>query len=398
MLQQGRFVADIVYFYGEDNNITALFGSELPDIPEGYNYDFVNSDAIVNLLTVKNGLICTPGGMTYRLLALDSNSVYMSLPVLRKIEQLVKSGAIVTGPRPISSPSLSDDMNEFRKRVESLWPADGEVNSFGKGRVYTGRPLKDVMEMIEPVTDFEYSKPEGDTRLMFVHRKSGDVDFYWVNNRNNRIEDLDASFRVTGREAEIWHPETGKIELVSYSTGKATTQVPFHLQPNDAFFVVFRNKTGEKSRMVPQLKETQVKIVEGPWEVSFQPGRGAPERITIDSLIPWNESPDSRIKYFSGTGTYLKNIQAPAEWFNQGGQLWLDLGNVKNLAEVYINGKSAGLLWKSPFRIDVTDYLKEGDNRLEIKVTNLWVNRLIGDQQPDAGGKDYLYDTKFLPG
>ncbi len=120
-------------------------------------------------------------------------------------------------------------------------------------------------------------------------------------------------------------------------------------------------------------------VISGPWTVSFQPERGAPGQAVLETLIPWNENTDLGIKYFSGTGTYSKTIQAPAEWFNQGSQLWLDLGSVKNLAEVIVNGKSLGIVWKTPFRVNVTGALKEGENKLEIKVTNLWVNRLIGD-------------------
>lgn len=382
MLQQGRFVADVLYFYGEDNNITALFGEKLPAVPEGYNYDFVNADALINLLSASKGRIVTPSGMQYRVLALDSNSIHMSLPVLRKITALVKAGALVVGPRPLGTPSLSDDPQEFAALVNQLWTNETGVNVLGKGKVYAGQNLDEVLKSLEIQPDFSYTKPQEDTRLMVVHRKMEHVDCYWVNNRNNRREDLEATFRISGREAEIWHPESGSIEPASYRIENGLTSVPLQLEPHDAVFVVFRHKAGNASRTIERQTEKQVMALEGAWTVSFQEKRGAPAQVVLESLTPWNECKDQGVKYFSGTGTYTRNFEAPAEWFAKGLQLWLDLGSVKNLAEVIVNGKSLGILWKTPFRINITGALNQGENQLEIRVTNLWVNRLIGDQQP----------------
>jgi hypothetical protein len=387
MLQQGKFVADIVYFYGEDNNITALFGAKLPDIPEGYNYDFVNADALINILSVKNGALVTPGGMAYRVLALDDNSRYMSLPVLKKIRDLVMDGAVVAGPRPAQTPGLGDSQDEFRQIVSELWAVEKGENKVGNGKVFAGVPLKDVLVSLQVNPDFSYSQPQETIKLLYVHRKLGDIDIYWINNRQNKVVDPDATFRVEGRVAEIWHPETGKTELASYTIQDGMTRVPLHLEPNDAVFVVFRNKAVQAIHTINKPIEKQLTKIKGPWTVSFQPERGAPPQVAIETLAPWNENADPGIKYFSGTGTYLKTVQAPAEWFNDGGQLWLDLGNVKNLAEVVVNGKSLGTVWKTPFRVDVTGAMKEGENKLEIKVTNLWVNRLIGDVQPGVTQK-----------
>lgn len=387
MLQQGRFVADIVYFYGEDNNITALFGEKLPDIPEGYNYDFVNADALVNLLAVNNGSITTPGGMSYKVLVLDPNSRYMSLPVLRKIRNMVKSGAIVIGEKPVETPSFSDNQDEFNKLVNELWRDEKGENTVGQGKIFAGQPLVNILNTLNMIPDFTYTKPLDDTRLLFVHRKLGDIDFYWVNNRNSRKEELEASFRITGKAAEIWHPEIAITEKVSYTIENGVTRVPLHLEANDAVFVVFRIKSSEKSRTVIIPKEKQVATIEGPWNISFQENRGAPANATFETLKPWNENSDSGIKYFSGTAKYTKTINARAEWFKAGTRLCLDLGSVKELAEVIINGKSMGIVWKTPFRVDVTEGLKQGENEIEIKVTNLWVNRLIGDQQSTVGKK-----------
>jgi hypothetical protein len=404
MLQQGKFVADILYFYGEDNNITALFDEKLPDVPEGYNYDFVNADALVNLLAVEQGKITTPSGMSYRILALDPNSQQMSLPVLRKIRDLVQAGAIVVGNKPVGTPSLSDDQSGFQTIVNELWTIEKGENTAGKGKVYAGQTLAEVLAATKILPDFDYTKPLPDTKLLFVHRKMDKTEIYWVNNRNSSVEHLEATFRVEGKAAEIWHPETGNIEPASYSISNGLTTVPMHLEPNDAVFVIFRKKADGSSKVIPQPVERQLTTINGSWNVSFQPNRGAPAQMTLEALTAWNENADKGVKYFSGTGSYTTTFHAPEDWFQSDDKLWIDLGVVKNLAEVMVNGKSLGVVWKTPFRVNMTGVMNPGANILEVRVTNLWVNRLIGDQQPGIAKKItyttqafYKADSPLLP-
>ncbi len=392
MLQQGRFAAAVIYFYGEDSNITALFGDKPPTVPAGYSYDYCSADALVHRLSVSGGRITTPNGMSYRLLALDPNSRYMSLPVLRKIRDLVNTGATVVGSKPVGTPSLSDDQNEFRAIVDQLWASGTGTHSYGKGKVHGSQTLAEALTGLQVSPDFEYTKPQNDTKLLFVHRTLADGEVYWVNNRNNRAETLEGSFRVQGKAAELWYPETGKTEPASYRIANGRTTVLLRLNPGESVFVVFRQRATAQSRTLPPQVETRVAVLDGAWEVSFQPHRGAPEKITLDKLISWSESADPGVKYFSGTGTYTRAVNAPADWFQRGARLWLDLGDVKNLAQVVVNGKQIGIVWKTPFRVDVTDAMKPGVNAVEVKVTNLWVNRLIGDQQPDVTRK-YTYTT-----
>ncbi|TKK71860.1 glycoside hydrolase [Ilyomonas limi] len=380
MLQQGKFAADIVYYYGEDNNITALFGKKLPDIPEGYNYDFINADALVNLLSVKDGKLVTPSGMSYQVLVLDSNARKMSLPVLRKIRDLVKAGAAIAGMKPESDPSLADDSTEFHNIVNEIWNSNN-------AKVLTGKMLSEVMPALNVQPDFVYTKPDQNIKLLYVHRKLNDGDLYWVNNRSNNATTIEASFRVTGKAPQIWHPETGETEDASYTIANGITKVALPLTPNDAVFVVFRNNTTNTSFTVPPTTEKELATVEGSWNVAFQPNRGAPGNATFDKLISYTDNTDAGIKYFSGIATYTKTIDAPASWFSNKEQLWLDLGDVKNLAEVIVNGKSLGVIWKHPFKADITSALKQGANKVEIKVTNLWVNRIIGDAQPGVTNK-----------
>jgi hypothetical protein len=399
MLQQGRFVADIAYFYGEDSNITALFGETMPDIPAGYRIDFVNADALVNRLSVKDGRITTATGMSYRLLALDPNSRHMSLAVLRKIRDLVEAGASVAGPKPVDSPSLADDQGEFQAIADKLWGP-----GVGKGRVFGKGTIAEALAGLGAAPDLEYTKPREDTILRFVHRALPDGDLYWVVNGNTRAETLEASFRVTGKEPELWHAETGLVEPASYLIANGRTTVPLRLTPDDAVFVIFRKAATATARALPDPVTTELATITGPWDVAFQPGRGAPATVRLEELISWSDSSDPGVKYFSGTGTYTKTIEAPAAWFKPGARLWLDLGAVKNLAEVTINGRPAGTIWKTPFRVDAASALKPGTNTLEIKVADLWVNRLIGDKQPGVT-KTYTYtavefykaDSPLLP-
>jgi hypothetical protein len=384
MLQQGHFGADVLYFYGEDSNLTAIFGSKGPDVPDGYGYDYVNADALIHELAVKDGSITTKSGMNYRVLALDKYSAHMSLPVLRKIRDLVKEGATVVGGKPVNTPSLSDDASEFQSIADELWGSGSGEHNAGKGKVYAGQTLAEAFTSLKLVPDFDYTKPQSDTHVIFVHRKLTDGDLYFVDNRNDREEQIDATFRVAGKAAEVWHAETGTSEPASYTIAGGHTTVPLHLDPWGAVFVVFRKAAKNNSHTVPKSVETKVATVEGSWKVAFQPGRGAPEAITMDKLVSWSENADNGVKYFSGAGTYSKTIDAPKEWFKQGSRLWIDLGDVKNLAQVTVNGKPLGTAWHTPYRVDATGALKPGANEVTIKVINAWVNRLIGDQQPNA--------------
>ncbi len=380
MLQQGKFVADVLYYYGEDNNITSLFAKKLPAVPEGYNYDFVNADALIHLLSVKDGRIVTPGGMSYRLLVLDSNATKMSLPVLRKLSDLVKAGAAISGVVPQGTPSLADDPVEYHQLHQEIW---GTPNA----KVMTGKEMREALAELHVGPDFTYNKPGTDTRLLYVHRKLSNSDIYWVDNRNDRFEKLEAIFRMEGKIPEIWHAETGKTEPVSYRIADGVTKVDLNLQPNEAVFVVFRNKASKSSFSLPTLSEKSLLTLGNDWDLKFQKDRGAPASVKLNQLGSWTDNADPGIKYFSGTGTYAKSLTAPAAWFARGARLRLDLGGVKNLAEVIVNGKSLGILWRTPFSVDVTRALKPGANQIVIKVTNLWVNRLIGDQQPGVTKK-----------
>jgi hypothetical protein len=403
LLQQGHFGADLLYFYGEDSNLTAIFDKKSPDVPAGYGFDYINADALIHELNVVNGRITTNSGMSYRVLGLDPYSQHMSLPALRAIHKLVVDGATVAGSKPADDPSLADDQVEFKLLNDDLFGDGTGVRHVGKGTVYAGQKLEAVFAAMNVAPDFDYSKPETDARLLFVHRQLPDGDLYFVDNRKDRDESVNATFRVTGNAPELWHAESGLTEPVSFKVADGRTTIPLKLEPWGTVFVVFRKAIEETSHTEPAKTETRVAAVEGPWKVAFEPDRGAPPTITLKKLASWSESADAGVKYFSGIGTYTKTINAKPDWFKSGAHVWIDLGDVKNLAEVTVNGKALGIVWHAPYRVDATAALKPGANEVTIKVANPWVNRLIGDQQPGATKytmadvKPYKADSPLLP-
>ena len=293
------------------------------------------------------------------------------------------------------TPSLTDNQAEFKSITHQLWGVGtGEIN-YGKGKVYAGLTISEALASMKVMPDFEYAIGKDSTNLLFVHRKLADIDIYWVNNRKNKVENLEAIFRINGKAPEIWHPETGVIEDASYSITEGRVTVPLKMEPDDALFVVFRKKAKSSSLTLKQPVEKQLAVIEGAWDVTLHSKFGTTKQIVLDELASWSENADLDVKYFSGTGSYTKTIQSNADWFKEGSQIWLDLGSVKNLAEVVVNGKSLGIIWKTPFRMNVTEALKQGENTLEIKVTNLWVNNLIGDMQPGVINKKTYTTMEF---
>jgi alpha-L-rhamnosidase/F5/8 type C domain len=402
MLQQGVYGADILYYYGDDANITGLFNQAHPVLPEGHPFDYANSDVVAHRLTSTGGRLTTASGMSYRLLALDRNAQRNTpLPVLRKIRDYVNAGAAVVGLKPTASPSNSDDQAEFKRIADELWGSDSGERTVGKGKVFAGMTVSDAVKALKIDPDFEYAKPQPDTLLMFVHRRLPDGEIYWVDNRHDRDENVEVTFRVSGKAPELWHADTGVVEPASYQVQNGRTVVPLRLNGDDAVFVVFRKRATTPSLTTATRKETQLATVEGAWTVAFQPDRGAPAQATFDQLASWTDNSDPGVKYFSGMATYTKTVQAPAAWFKATAEIWLDLGAVADIADVAVNGKPVAAVWRKPFRVNLTGVLMAGPNTLEVKVANVWVNRIIGDQQPGATKittvQSYRADSPLLP-
>jgi len=263
--------------------------------------------------------------------------------------------------------------------VAQLWPGGAEAQ-VGRGRVIAGTDVESALARIGVGPDLHHA---GDAELLWVHRQLPDGHLYFVTNRRNRAERVEVRFRVSGRVPELWHADTGTAEPVSYRIEGKETVVPLELAAQDSLFVVFRAPATQRSAEVAQAALAPVAVLDGKWQVAFQPGRGAPAAIALDRLMPLNEHEDAGVRHFSGIATYTRDFSVSAGR-KPGTPMLLDLGAVGDLAEVRVNGEVAGTVWHAPWQIDIGQLLRPGTNRLEVRIANLWVNRLIGDAEEGA--------------
>jgi hypothetical protein len=400
LLQQGRNVADIAYFYGEEAPLTGLYRTTLvADAPRSVAYDFLNFDALNGALANDGAELVTPGGARYRAIYLGGSSSRMTLAALRKLAALVDGGATIIGKRPIGNPGLTGDAAEFTSLADKLWPATGTGpggTAVGKGRVIVADSAEAGLAAAGIAPDFHYAGGLADSDIPFVHRKLADGDSYFLANRKNRVETIEARFRVTGKAPELWHAASGTSEPVSYRIEGAETVVPLTLASEESVHVVFRKRASTPVFEVAPVRTVELARIDGPWTVAFEPGRGAPATSILSALAPLNENADSGIKYFSGVATYSRQLTIPTGW-KRGTALWLDLGEAREVAEVIVNGRSAGFAWHVPYRVDIGQFAKPGRNRLEVRVANLWTNRMIGDKQPGATPITWAATPTYMP-
>jgi (4-O-methyl)-D-glucuronate---lignin esterase len=425
MLQQGDPVVDIAYLLPQGAPSTMPFwGAGLvPKPPAGYNYDYINTDVLLHRTSVNrdgsihvDGSVAMPDGMTYRLLVLPPTK-QMTPEVLRKIHEMVADGATILGPRPMESPSLVDYPHadaEVRALAMDLWgDTDGVTDiqhAFGKGMVYTGLPVAEVLTRLNDRPDFA-SGGSLQNPPVWIHRRIADGDIYFVVNQSDAPVHLRARFRATAKCVQIWRPMNGSISTVAvtdqlgaanahagallpdlsgnrqpgiqpaaYVDEQGFTVVPLDLAERESAFVLFRHNMSAPPPPTPQMTKTTLATLHGPWIVDFPPHWGAPASVQLPALTSWTASSNPGVKYFSGTATYIKELHVPASWFRPGRHLYLDLGTVRDIAQVQINGKSAGLVWAPPYLVDVTGELKPGVDHLRIEVTNEWTNRILGDR------------------
>jgi (4-O-methyl)-D-glucuronate---lignin esterase len=388
MLQQGLFVADFAYLLNEGAPSTPpIWGAGLqPAVPAGHDFDYINADVLLNRMSVgADGRLMLPDGMSYRILVLPQTD-RMRPELLRKLRELVAGGATVVGPRPSKSPSLmgypASDAEATQLAAELWGDIDGvsrNYNRIGKGQVVYGLPLTDVLKSINLAPDFEYAGGL-DADVAWMHRRTESADIYYVANLSDQRRNFQTRFRVAGKTAEIWHPDTGETEPAGYSISDGRTSVPLELAERELVFVVFRQGAAQQARQVQTPATSVLATIGGPWDVTFPANLGAPQKIQIAALAPWSANADQGVKFFSGTATYAKTIQVQPNWIASGSRTMLDLGAVNDLAEVVVNGRSLATVWKPPYRVDVTGALRAGANNVQIKVTNEWTNRMIGDR------------------
>jgi hypothetical protein len=381
MLQQGRNVADVAYFYGEESPITAIYEKGVPrDLPTRNGFDYVNPDVLINQLSNDGADVVAKSGARYKVIYLGGTSSKMSLAVLRRLNDLVQGGATVVGQKPTGSPGLMDDPKAFSALADGLW--GGKT---GKGKVLASQDINAALTTLAVAPDFDASKAAPDTTTMFVHRKTSDSEIYYFTNRLAREEKTTLSFRVAGKIPEYWDAATGQSHAVSFDIDGEKTLVQLTLRPHESGYIVFRKPAGGVAGAATATQQvTEIAKLTAPWSLTFQAGRGAPAGTRTTALEDWSKNSDAGVKYFSGIGTYTQKVNVPATALGAGKRLILDLGDVRDVAEVFVNGKSAGIAWKPPYRVDITELAKAGSNALQIRVANLWVNRLIGDAQPGA--------------
>jgi len=384
MLQQGRYVADVAYFIGED--APKMTGVCDPELPLGYSYDYINAEILLTRASVNDGRLVLADGMEYRLLVLPKLEA-MRPEVLNKIAELVKEGLVVLGPAPERSPSLAhypEADTAVQTTAGLLWNKGDSPAVYGKGQVFPdGYTIEQIFEQLNVIPDFQL--PSKDIPVLFIHRTTEDGDFYFVSNQSDRKISFGPHFRITGYQPELWNPLTGEIRLLpEFNQDGQVTTLSLELDAYESSFIVFR-KTGKVSNSKTEnfpVKEVLHRI-STPWTISFENGKRAPGGpVFFNELYDWTDMMDERVKYFSGEAIYTNTLtleDIPS------GEIYLDLGKVMVMAKVVLNGRRVGGVWTPPYRLNVTDFVKAGDNLLQVIVVNNWQNRLIGDQQLPVG-------------
>lgn len=381
LLQQGNTVTDIGYLYGEDTPVSELYADGTPeDVPIEHAFDFVNRDALLNLLSVEEGRVVSEGGASYEVLYLGGTSASMTLDVLRKLDELVTDGATLVGYPPQGSPSLADDQAEYDALVDRLW-SGGEVTQVGEGQVIASDDPEAVLADNGVAPGFSDADGTTDPDLMFIQRELEDGgQIFFLTNQGLEASELEAQFRITGFEPKLYHADTGLIEDVSYRDDGVFTYLDLDIAAQDSVFVVFEHESPADTVTAASTVFAEIGTVSGTWTVAFEEGRGAPESITLDELTSLSEHTDPGVRYFSGVATYSITFELPDD-AAPGDDLWIEFGDIAEIADVRVNGELVDTLWFEPFRADIGDAVVAGTNTLEIDVANLWVNRLIGDAQ-----------------
>jgi hypothetical protein len=428
LLQRGVTVADVCFLAAEGapqvfRPPTSAVRGTPPD-HSGYNFDGCAPETLLERAVVKDGNIVYPGGTSYRMLVLPEVET-MTPQLLRKIETLVRAGGTVWGPAPIKSPSLQNYPKcdaEVKKLAQEIWGnCDGKTvfsHALGKGRIVWLKneimPMEQygdfaaittVLSEMEVTPDFEANGP-----IRFTHRRDGEAEVYFVANREPQAVEASCLFRVAGKQPELWDPMTGATRaLPQFTERDGRTTIPMRFEAAQSFFVVFRAPAKSKGNgnEIAAQNFTLLKpafSLTGSWEVSFDPKWGGPEKINFDSLADWSQRTEPGIKYYSGKATYRKTFEVPDALLAPGQKCTLDLGAVKNLARVRLNGRDLGVVWCAPWRVEISKALTKGTNRLEIEVANLWPNRLIGDMSLPENQRftwttrnPYKKDSALLP-
>ena len=391
LLQQGKFVADAIFYAGDNLGDGDPMQVIHPTLGEGYDYDCSNTDVLLNRMTVKDDRIVLPDGMSYRVLVLP-DSQPMALNALLKVADLIKAGATVVGPQPTGLAGLPihpDEEKRFDALVAQLWSSDrGSAatikRKIGAGWLVSGQSARQTLLDSGELPDFEHNGLSDGGAIYWIHRKMEGADMYFVTSHWQPEEKLECTFRVSGKQPEIWDPVTGTMrDAMAFRQEGGRTIVPLEFGPCGSTFVIFRKHidahSAGKAKANYPLADEVLHTLSGPWEVSFDPKWGGPEKVIFDQLVDWTIRPEFGIKHYSGSALYRKRFDLTTAQAKSA-RVLLDLGELHEVAAVRLNGVDLGVAWTRPARVELTGVLKVTGNDLEITVVNLWPNRLIGDE------------------
>lgn len=387
LMRQGRPVVDLCVFLG-DNAPVKILTYRLPELPAGYDFDAFSQDALLHRMSASDGRIRLPDGLSYAMMTLP-RSGEITLAALQKIAGLVKDGAQIWGNRPIGSPSRLDmgKVDEYKWWTNLLWGnATSGVKKYGLGSVYYGMTLEEALLKADIRPDVQPENPVQSTKKLYVtHRALGNADVYFLNNHQDQAISGKYLLRSSFRHLQWWDPTTGRrFDLESSRNADGRLAVNLKLEPRESCFLVCTEKE-EALPLKSFQKAVEIKSYPNGWMVNFPENRGGPGTITMDRLIDWTQSNQPGIRHFSGTAVYTKIIELDSLKSTKPSTLTLQTLNA--VSTVYVNDQLAGTIWCSPWNVDVTHLLKPGPNKLEIRVTNTWINRLIGDASLPEGSR-----------
>jgi hypothetical protein len=436
LLRQGLPVVDVCILTGD--KVTEQFAAHPELRAHGFDYHGMTAEVLVRDATVQDGYITLPSGMKYRMLATYNSTLRPA--TMQKLRELVENGAVVMGVKPTDAPGLVDyptSQKEVRAIADELWGSDPQAGhkgiSYGQGKVFWGEPEKEnirnktiqsygivcymgcsremeVLQAIGVQPDFLYPDSGNqpcEAMMAYMHRRFEEGNAYFVSNQAEAYRKEDCSFRITGKQPELWDPVTGECRaLPNFYEADGRTMIPLEFLPGQSLFIIFRKdaQNPQESPRQPNFAEQQrVQELTGPWELSFDAQWGGPEMVQnwID-LMDWSQQADEKIRYYSGKVLYKTSF--PLAEIPKSHRLFLHLGRVCDVASVRLNGNDLGTVWTYPWQVDITDAAQVGTNSLEILVANQWVNRLIGDTRLEPADRitwsthnPYKPDSPLLP-